>query len=149
MCCYWLIECFFIDVLGIVWDDVYEEVEWFEHVMLLVFEVCMLVVIGDVKMCFYGYLIEFGMCIEGVLFGDVVEGVKVMILCFENEVEDLLHLFKYEGLEFGCEGMVVSVDGEYVIVDFGDVFGMFMCLVVEMIFVLVDFLLLLCIVFFE
>ena len=36
------------------------------------------------------------------------------------KAEDLLHLFKREGLEPGREGKVASVDDEHVTVDFGD-----------------------------
>ena len=39
--------------------------------------------------------------IEGVPLGDVEPGAKVTVLRFENEAEDLLHLFKDEGLEPG------------------------------------------------
>ena len=47
-------------------------------------------------------------------------GAKVTILRFENEAEDLLHLFKDEGLDPGREGTVAKADGEFVTVDFGD-----------------------------
>ena len=42
------------------------------------------------------------------------------MLRFENEAEDLLHLFKREGVEPGREGVVAEVDDEHLVVDFGD-----------------------------
>ena len=42
------------------------------------------------------------------------------VLRFENEAEDLLHLFKNEGLAPGKEGKVAEVDAEHVVVAFDD-----------------------------
>jgi DtxR family Mn-dependent transcriptional regulator len=84
-----------------------------------VLEARMLAAIGDAKTCPHGHPIEPGQRIAGVPLGDVAEGAKVTVLRFENEAEDLLHLFKDEGLEPGREGTVASADGELVTVDFG------------------------------
>jgi DtxR family Mn-dependent transcriptional regulator len=84
-----------------------------------VLEARMLAAIGDAKTCPHGHPIEPGQRIEGVPLGDTEEGAKVKVLRFENEAEDLLHLFKREGLEPGREGRVASVDDEHVTVDFG------------------------------
>ncbi len=115
-----LIERFLTDVLGIAWDDVHEEAERLEHAMSPVLEARMLAAIGDAKTCPHGHPIEPGTRIEGVPLGDVAEGAKIKVLRFENEAEDLLHLFKDEGLEPGRAGAVSSADGEFVTVDFGD-----------------------------
>jgi DtxR family Mn-dependent transcriptional regulator len=114
-----LIERFLTDVLGIAWDDVHEEAERLEHAMSPVLEARMLAAIGDAKTCPHGHPINPGHRIAGVPLGDVEEGAKVKVLRFENEAEDLLHLFKEEGLEPGREGTVASADGEFVTVDFG------------------------------
>jgi DtxR family Mn-dependent transcriptional regulator len=99
---------------------VHEEAERLEHAMSPVLEARMLAAIGDAKTCPHGHPIEPGTRIEGVPLGDVAEGATVTVLRFENEAEDLLHLFKDEGLEPGREGTVASADGEFVTVDFGD-----------------------------
>lgn len=114
-----LIERFLTDVLGIAWDDVHEEAERLEHAMSPVLEARMLAAIGDAKTCPHGHPIEPGTRIEGVPLGDVEAGAKVKILRFENEAEDLLHLFKHEGVEPGSDGIVTVADGELVTVDFG------------------------------
>ena len=64
----------------------------------------MLAAIGDAKTCPHGHPIEPGQRIAGVPLADVEPGAKVTVLRFENEAEDLLHLFKAEGLEPGREG---------------------------------------------
>src|SRR3954465_8702219 len=94
-----LIERFLTDVLKIPWDDVHEEAERLEHAMSPVLEAKMLAAIGDAKTCPHGHPIEPGTRIEGVPLGDTEAGAKVTVLRFENEAEDLLHLFKREGLE--------------------------------------------------
>src|ERR687886_259325 len=114
-----LIERFLTDVLGIPWDDVHEEAERLEHAMSPVLEARMLAAIGDAKTCPHGHPIEPGQRIEGVPLADVVAGARVTVLRFENEAEDLLHLFKDEGVEPGREGTVAET-GEQVAVDFGD-----------------------------
>ena len=114
-----MIERFLTDVLGIAWDDVHEEAERLEHAMSPVLEERMRAAIGDATTCPHGHPIVPGTRIEGVPLGDVSEGASVTILRFENEAEDLLHLFKDEGLEPGREGTVVTADGEFVTVDFG------------------------------
>ena len=114
-----LIERFLTDVLKIPWDDVHEEAERLEHAMSPNLEARMMAAIGDAKTCPHGHPIEPGTRIEGVPLGDCEVGAKVTILRFENEAEDLLHLFKREGLEPGREGKVASVDDEHMTVDFG------------------------------
>ncbi len=101
-----LIERFLTDVLKIPWDDVHEEAERLEHAMSPVLEARMMAAIGDAKTCPHGHPIEPGTRIEGVPLGDCEVGAKVTILRFENEAEDLLHLFKAEGLEPGHQGEV-------------------------------------------
>ena len=113
-----LIERFLTDVLGIPWDEVHEEAERLEHAMSPVLEARMLAAIGDAKTCPHGHPITPGSRIEGVPLADVAEGAKVTVLRFENEAEDLLHLFKREGLEPGRDGVVSEVDDEHVVVDF-------------------------------
>jgi DtxR family Mn-dependent transcriptional regulator len=116
-----LIERFLTDVLKIPWDDVHEEAERLEHAMSPVLEARMLAAIGDAKTCPHGHPIpgRAGQRIEGVPLGDTEPGAKITVLRFENEAEDLLHLFKREGLEPGRRGRVAAVDGESVTVDFG------------------------------
>jgi DtxR family Mn-dependent transcriptional regulator len=113
-----LIERFLTDVLKIPWDDVHEEAERLEHAMSPVLEARMLAAIGEAKTCPHGHPIEPGQRIEGVPLGDVSEGAAVTVLRFENEAEDLLHLFKHEGLEPGRSGTVSAVDAEHISVDF-------------------------------
>lgn len=113
-----LIERFLTDVLKIPWDDVHEEAERLEHAMSPNLEARMLEAIGDAKTCPHGHPIQPGTRIEGVPLGDTVEGAKVIVLRFENEAEDLLHLFKRVGLEPGREGKVANVDAEHITVDF-------------------------------
>ena len=84
-------------VLKIPWDDVHEEAERLEHAMSPVLEARMLAAIGDAKTCPHGHPIEPGQRIEGVPLGDTEPGAKVKILRFENEAEDLLHLFIARG----------------------------------------------------
>ena len=119
-----LIERFLTDVLKIPWDDVHEEAERLEHAMSPVLEARMLAAIGDAKTCPHGHPIP-GVTpsrIEGVPLGDVEVGAAVTVLRFENEAEDLLHLFKHEGLEPGRSGTVATVDEAHVTVDFeGDI----------------------------
>ena len=109
-----LIERFLTDVLKIPWDDVHEEAERLEHAMSPVLEARMMAAIGDAKTCPHGHPIEPGTRIEGVPLGDCEAGAKVTILRFENEAEDLLHLFKAEGLEPGHQGEVTNVDDEQI-----------------------------------
>jgi DtxR family Mn-dependent transcriptional regulator len=113
-----LIERFLTDVLKIPWDDVHEEAERLEHAMSPNLEARMMDAIGDAKTCPHGHPIEPGTRIEGVPLADTVEGAKVTILRFESEAEDLLHLFKREGIEPGREGVVSAVDDEHLTVDF-------------------------------
>ena len=105
-------------MLKIPWDDVHEEAERLEHAMSPVLEARMLAAIGDAKTCPHGHPIEPGQRVEGVPLGDTEPGARVTVLRFENEAEDLLHLFKHEGLEPGRAGRVASVDDEHVTVDF-------------------------------
>ena len=105
-------------MLKIPWDDVHEEAERLEHAMSPILEARMLAAIGDAKTCPHGHPIEPGTRIEGVPLGDTELGAKVTVLRFENEAEDLLHLFKREGLEPGREGVVGAVDDEHITVDF-------------------------------
>src|SRR6202008_4013403 len=133
-----LIERFLTDVLGIPWDEVHEEAERLEHAMSPVLEARMLAAIGDAKTCPHGHPIEPGTRIEGVPLGDVAEGAKIPVLPFETEAEDLLHLFKDEGLEPGREGTVASADGEFVTVDFGDATATLTRSVAETVSVLAD-----------
>ena len=95
-------------MLKIPWDDVHEEAERLEHAMSPVLEARMLAAIGEAKTCPHGHPIpgHADTRIEGVPLGDTELGAKVKILRFENEAEDLLHLFKREGLEPGREGTV-------------------------------------------
>ena len=114
-----LIERFLTDVLKIPWDDVHEEAERLEHAMSPVLEARMMAAIGDAKTCPHGHPIMPGTRIEGVPLGDTELGAKVTVLRFENEAEDLLHLFKREGLEPGRDGVVSEVDDAHITVDFG------------------------------
>ena len=75
--------------------------------------------IGDAKTCPHGHPIQPGERIPAVPLADVEHGASVTILRFENEAEELLHLFKAEGLEPGREGTVAGSDPESVSVDFG------------------------------
>jgi DtxR family transcriptional regulator, iron-dependent repressor len=113
-----LIERFLTDVLKIPWDDVHEEAERLEHAMSPNLEARMLAAIGDAKTCPHGHPIDPGQRIAGVPLADVSPGAKVTVLRFENEAEDLLHLFKAEGLEPGRRGTLGSSDDEHVTVDF-------------------------------
>ena len=106
-------------MLKIPWDDVHEEAERLEHAMSPNLEARMMAAIGDAKTCPHGHPIEPGTRIEGVPLGDTEVGAKITVLRFENEAEDLLHLFKREGLEPGREGTVATVDDEHITVDFG------------------------------
>jgi DtxR family Mn-dependent transcriptional regulator len=114
-----LIERFLTDILGIPWDEVHEEAERLEHAMSPVLEARMLAAIGDAKTCPHGHPIQPGSRIHGVPLADVSAGAKVTVLRFENEAEDLLHLFKAEGFEPGEVGVVAGSDDEAVTVDFG------------------------------
>jgi DtxR family Mn-dependent transcriptional regulator len=115
-----LIERFLTDVLGIPWDDVHEEAERLEHAMSPKLEERMLAAIGDAKTCPHGHPISPGARVEGVPLADVERGAMVTVLRFENEAEDLLHLFKDEGLAPGKKGTVAEVDEDYVVVAFSD-----------------------------
>jgi DtxR family Mn-dependent transcriptional regulator len=133
-----LIERFLTDVLGIPWDDVHEEAERLEHAMSPVLEARFLAAIGDAKTCPHGHPIHPGQRIAGVPLGDTQVGAKVKVLRFENEAEDLLHLFKQEGLEPGREGTVAEVDDEHVVVDFGSARATLTRSVAETVSVLAD-----------
>jgi DtxR family Mn-dependent transcriptional regulator len=133
-----LIERFLTDVLKIPWDDVHEEAERLEHAMSPVLEARMLAAIGDAKTCPHGHPIMPGTRIEGVPLGDTELGAKVKILRFENEAEDLLHLFKREGLEPGREGEVSELDADHIVVDFGDATATLTRSVAETVSVLAD-----------
>jgi DtxR family Mn-dependent transcriptional regulator len=133
-----LIERFLTDVLGIPWDDVHEEAERLEHAMSPNLEARMLAAIGDAKTCPHGHPIEPGQRIAGVPLADVAVGAAVTVLRFENEAEDLLHLFKGEGLEPGRAGTVASSDGEQVTVDFDGATGTLTRSVAETVSVLAD-----------
>src|SRR5215210_4481425 len=113
-----LIERFLTDVLGIPWDEVHEEAERMEHAMSPRLEERMLAAIGDAKTCPHGHPITPGDRIEGVPLADVEPGAAVTILRFENEAEDLLHLFKEEGIEPGRAGTLAAGDEAQVTVDF-------------------------------
>ena len=111
-----LIERFLTDVLGIPWDDVHEEAERLEHAMSPKLEERMAAAIGDAKTCPHGHPLSPGDRVEGVPLADVEQGAKVTVLRFENEAEDLLHLFKNEGLAPGKEGEVAEADDDHVVV---------------------------------
>src|ERR687886_549799 len=113
-----LIERFLTDVLGIPWYEVHEEAERLEHAMSPVLEARMLAAIGDARTCPHGHPIQPGDRISGVPLADVAPGAKVRILRFENEAEELLHLFKDEGVEPGREGVVAGSDDDEISVDF-------------------------------
>jgi DtxR family transcriptional regulator, Mn-dependent transcriptional regulator len=115
-----LVERFLTDVLGIPWDDVHEEAERLEHAMSPKLEERMMAAIGDAKTCPHGHPLSPGDRIEGVPLADVEAGASVTVLRFENEAEDLLHLFKDEGLAPGKEGKVAEVDADHVVVAFDD-----------------------------
>ena len=115
-----LIERFLTDVLGIPWDDVHEEAERLEHAMSPKLEERMMAAIGDAKTCPHGHPLSPGDRVEGVPLADVEQGAKVTVLRFENEAEDLLHLFKNEGLAPGKEGEVAEADEDHVVVRFDD-----------------------------
>jgi DtxR family transcriptional regulator, Mn-dependent transcriptional regulator len=115
-----LIERFLTDVLGIPWDDVHEEAERLEHAMSPKLEERMQAAIGDAKTCPHGHPLNPGDRIEGVPLADVEPGASVTVLRFENEAEDLLHLFMGAGVEPGKEGTVSSGDTEHVTVKFAD-----------------------------
>jgi DtxR family transcriptional regulator, Mn-dependent transcriptional regulator len=115
-----LIERFLTDVLGIPWDDVHEEAERLEHAMSPKLEERMLAAIGDAKTCPHGHPLSPGDRIEGVPLADVSVGAAVKVIRFENEAEDLLHLFKAEGVEPGKEGRMAEVDEDHVVVEFPD-----------------------------
>ena len=114
-----LIERFLTDILEIPWDEVHEEAERLEHWMSPQVEAKMMAAIGDAKTCPHGHPIQPGERIPAVPLADVEQGASVTILRFENEAEELLHLFKAEGLEPGREGTVAGSDPESVSVDFG------------------------------
>ncbi len=135
-----LIERFLTDVLKIPWDDVHEEAERLEHAMSPVLEARMLAAIGEAKTCPHGHPIpgHAGARIEGVPLGDTEIGAKVKILRFENEAEDLLHLFKREGLEPGREGTVSALDAEHITVDFNGQSGTLTRSVAETVSVIAD-----------
>jgi DtxR family Mn-dependent transcriptional regulator len=113
-----LIERFLTDILEIPWDEVHEEAERLEHWMSPQVEAKMLAAIGDAKTCPHGHPIQPGERMPGVPLADAVPGAKVRILRFENEAEELLHLFKREGLEPGRDGVISESDDETVVVDF-------------------------------
>src|ERR671915_1202088 len=114
-----LIERFLTDILEIPWDEVHEEAERLEHWMSPQVEAKMLAAIGDAKTCPHGHPIQPGERLPGVPLADAEPGAKVRILRFENEAEELLHLFKHEGLEPGRDGVISESDAEVVSVDFG------------------------------
>ena len=114
-----LIERFLTDILEIPWDEVHEEAERLEHWMSPQVEAKMMAAIGDAKTCPHGHPIHPGQRVPGVPLADVQEGGKVRILRFENEAEELLHLFKREGLEPGRDGVIAETGDESVSVDFG------------------------------
>ena len=99
----------------------HEEAERLEHWMSPVVEQRMLAAIGDAKTCPHGHPIRPGERLAGVPLADVEVGGKVRVLRFENEAEELLHLFKREGVEPGDDGVVAESDDEHVVVEFGDV----------------------------
>jgi DtxR family Mn-dependent transcriptional regulator len=115
-----LIERFLTDILEIPWDEVHEEAERLEHWMSPQVEAKMMAAIGDAKTCPHGHPIQPGDRIPGVPLADVEAGAAVTILRFENEAEELLHLFKAEGFEPGREGKVAETDGDMVAVEFDD-----------------------------
>ncbi len=105
-----LIERFLTDILEIPWDEVHEEAERLEHWMSPQVEAKMMAAIGDAKTCPHGHPIQPGERISGVPLADAEQGAKVRILRFENEAEELLHLFKAEGFEPGREGVIAESD---------------------------------------
>ena len=113
-----LIERFLTDILEIPWDEVHEEAERLEHWMSPQVEAKMMAAIGDAKTCPHGHPIQPGERVAGVPLADAEQGAKVRILRFENEAEELLHLFKAEGFEPGREGVIAESDSETVAVDF-------------------------------
>ena len=115
-----LIERFLTDVLGIPWDEVHEEAERLEHWMSPQVEAKMKAAIGDAKTCPHGHPIQPGERISGVPLADVAVGAAVRVLRFENEAEDLLHLFMNEGLAPGKAGKVAEIDADHVVVAFDD-----------------------------
>ena len=133
-----LIERFLTDVFDIPWDQVHEEAERLEHWMSPMVEERMLRAIGDAKTCPHGHPIFEGAREMGVPLADVEEGAKVRVLRFENEAEDLLLIFRDEGIEPGKKGTVASSDGEEVTVDFGDGTATLTASVAETVAVLAD-----------
>lgn len=113
-----LVERFLTDVLEIPWDEVHEEAERLEHALSPVLEARMLAAIGDARTCPHGHPLHPADRVPGVPLADVGVGARVTVLRFENEAEDLLHLFKAAGFEPGREGHVARADGDEVAVDF-------------------------------
>src|SRR3954466_5046817 len=113
-----LIERFLTDVLGIPWDEVHEEAERLEHAMSPVLEARMLAAIGDARTCPHGHPIQPGERISGVPLADAEPGGRIRSRRFESEAEELLPLFKQEGVDPGREGVVAERDEEGVSVDF-------------------------------
>ena len=113
-----LIERFLTDILEIPWDEVHEEAERLEHWMSPQVEAKMMAAIGDAKTCPHGHPIQPGARVSGVPLADAEQGAKVKILRFENEAEELLHLFKAEGFEPGREGVIAESAADSVSVDF-------------------------------
>ena len=113
-----LIERFLTDILEIPWDEVHEEAERLEHWMSPQVEAKMMAAIGDAKTCPHGHPIQPGERIPSVPLADAEQGAKVKILRFENEAEELLHLFKAEGFEPGREGVIAESEPDSVSVDF-------------------------------
>ncbi len=115
-----MIERFLTDVLGIPWDEVHEEAERIEHAMSPVLEEKMRAAIGDATTCPHGHPILEGIRERGSLLADVEVGADVTVLRFENEAEELLHLFKREGVEPGHDGVIKESDSDHVVVEFAD-----------------------------
>jgi DtxR family Mn-dependent transcriptional regulator len=80
----------------------------------------MLAAIGDAKTCPHGHPINAGSRIEGAPLADVELGASVIVLRFENEAEDLLHLLKASGVEPGMEGTLSASDDHEVSIDGND-----------------------------
>ncbi len=133
-----MIERFLTDVVGVPWDDVHEEAEQLEHAMTPRFEAYVRASVGDAQTCPHGHPIVAGSRIAGVPLADVQPGANVRVLRFENEAEDLLHLFKGEGVEPGREGTVAGSDSDEVAIDFGGATATLTRSVAETVSVLAD-----------
>lgn len=107
-----LLEAFLTEVFEIPWDEVHDEAHALEHRLSESVERRMYALMADATACPHGHPIGNAPREAGEPLALVPGGSLFRVLRFENEAQELLHLFRTAGLEPGAAYRVVEASPE-------------------------------------